>query len=59
MIIDNHLLWAELNIFIIIRDKKNFFMALIDFGALVYKKKNYDCLIYPFLDLCKYDQKSF
>lgn len=56
---DNHPLWHELDMFVLNINKKAIFMALIDFGALICKKKNYNCLICPILELCKYDKKKY
>ena len=56
---DNHPLWQELDNLVINKNCKDIFMALLDFGALVCKKKNFNCLICPILELCNYNRKSF
>ncbi|MFW9875133.1 MAG: hypothetical protein ACFFG0_18665 [Candidatus Thorarchaeota archaeon] len=55
---DNHPLWNELDNLITEGTDKIFFMALIDFGALVCKKRNYNCSKCPIFELCNYNQKS-
>lgn len=55
---DNHPLWHELEEFVLNEKKKAIFTALIDFGALVCKKKKYNCSICPISELCKYTNKK-
>jgi len=56
---DNHPLWHELEEFVLNKNKKAIFMALIDFGALICKKKKYNCFICPISEYYKYTNKKF
>lgn len=56
---NNHPLHADLNLYANFKEKKLFFMALIDFGALVCKKRNLTCKKCPLLNICKYENKVF
>ena len=56
---DNHPLWHELEEFVLNKNKKAIFTALIDFGALICKKKKYNCSICPISEFCKYTNKKF
>ena len=56
-ITNNHPLWKELEENISISNHISFFMALIDFGALVCKSKNFHCFRCPLIRLCNFDNK--
>ncbi len=54
---DKHPLWEELVELIPRGENKKFFTAILDFGALVCKKKKYICKDCPLISLCKYNKK--
>ena len=55
----NHPLWKEIQNTAKFKDKKTFFMALIDFGALICKERGYHCGLCPLEEFCMYTHKFF
>lgn len=55
---ESHPLWEKIEKFIVIKDYKSFFYALIDLGAIICKKGKVYCDLCPIINLCNYPEKK-